>query len=519
MEAAVQITQSLHRAHQQDPDQLATVFGDRTRTMAEVLDRVSRLASALRELGVSSDDRVAILSLNSDRYHEYLLAVPWADAVFTPANVRWSPAEISFSLRESDTRVLFVDQTFVPMIPPLRELSPQLETVIYSGDGDCPDGMLDYERLIAGSSPVEDAGRGGAKMAGLFYTGGTTGTPKGVMLSHDNMVVSALGSLSTGGFLSPRGRLLHAAPMFHMADVAAWVAGQQVASTHVIVPSFTPQAVLDAISQDGATDTLLVPTMIQLVVDHPDATSHDLSSLKHVVYGASPISEAVLERARKIFSSASFTQAYGMTELSPVTTLLLPEEHDDPVLRRGAGRAVPHAEVRIVDPDDREVPRGTVGQIVARGDHVMLGYWQRPEETADALRGGWMHTGDGGYMDDSGYVFVVDRIKDMIITGGENVYSAEVENALAQHPAVASCAVIGVPDEQWGERVHAVVVLQAESAATAAELTDFCRQHIANYKVPRTVAFVDALPMSGAGKILKRELRKLHWAEDGRQVQ
>ncbi|GAA1656207.1 long-chain fatty acid--CoA ligase [Fodinicola feengrottensis] len=515
----MQITQALHRACQQDADQVATIYLDRTRTMAEVIDRVARLAGALRQLGVRADDRVGILSLNSDRYHEYLLAVPWADGVFTPVNVRWTPAEIGFSLRESDTRVLFVDQAFVPMVPALKEQFPGLETVIYSGEGDCPEGMLDYETLVAEATPVEDACRGGQQMAGLFYTGGTTGLPKGVMLSHDNMVVSALGSLSTGQFMSPRGRLLHAAPMFHMADVASWTAGMQLGCTHVMVPSFTPLGVLAAISEHRITATLLVPTMIQLMVDHPEATSHDLSSMQNVLYGASPISDAVLERARKVFSSASFTQAYGMTELSPVTTLLLPDEHDDPVLRRCAGRAVPHAEVRIVDPDDQEVPRGKVGQIVARGDHVMLGYWNRPEETADALRGGWMHTGDGGYMDENGYVFVVDRIKDMIVTGGENVYSAEVENALARHPAVASCAVIGVPDEQWGERVHAVVVLQPESVATPAELTDFCRDYIANYKLPRSVAFVEALPMSGAGKILKRELRKVHWAEDGRQVQ
>jgi acyl-CoA synthetase (AMP-forming)/AMP-acid ligase II len=515
----MQITQSLHRAYQQDPDCPATIYAGRTRTMGEVLDRVARFAGALRELGVRTDDRVGMLSLNSDRYHEYLLATPWADAVFTPVNVRWTTSEIGYALRESDTRVLLVDQTFAPMVAALKTEFPGLSTVIYTGDDDVPDGMLGYEELVAGAEPVPDAGRNGKQMAGLFYTGGTTGAPKGVMLSHDNMVVSALGTLATGGFFRPRGRLLHAAPMFHMADVAAWAAGMQIGSTHVIVPSFTPAGVLSAISGHQVTDTLLVPTMIQLLVDHPEVADHDLSSMQHIAYGASPISDAVLERARKVFPTASFIQAYGMTELSPVTTLLLAAEHDDPVLRRGAGRAVPHAEVRIVDPDDNEVPRGTVGEIVARGDHVMLGYWQRPQETAEALRGGWMHTGDGGYMNENGYIFVVDRIKDMIITGGENVYSAEVENALAKHPAVATCAVIGVPDEKWGERVHAVVVLQQESEVTPGELTDFCRQSIANYKVPRTVAFVEALPMSGAGKILKRELRKMHWAGDGRQIQ
>jgi len=510
------LTQTLHQAVQQRPDELITIFGDRTRTVTECADRVARLAGALRGLGVSEGEPVGILSLNSDRYHEYLLAVPWADAVLNPINIRWTPAEIGYSLRESETKVLLVDDTFAPMAPKLLDEHPGLSTVVHMGDGPAPDGMLGYEDLIAGSEPVEDARRGGDALLGLYYTGGTTGTPKGVMLSHRNLMTSALGTLATGGFMSSRGRLMHTAPMFHLADGAAWVSGQLVGATHVIVPVFSPAAVFAAITEHEVSDTLLVPTMIQMLVDDPAAADYDLTGLRHIVYGASPISEAVLDRARKVFSSAGFTQAYGMTELSPVTTLLLPDDHDDPSLRRAAGRAAPHAEVRIVDPDDNEVPRGTVGEIVARGDHVMLGYWRRPEETATALRGGWMHTGDGGYMDERGYVFVVDRIKDMIVSGGENVYSAEVENVLGKYPAVATCAVIGVPDERWGERVHAVVV--ALDAVTEEELRTFCREHIAGYKMPRSMEFVTALPMSGAGKVLKRELRRKHWDGAEKQV-
>lgn len=510
------LTQTLHQAVQQGPDRPMTEFGERVRTVGEVAGRVARFAGALKELGVGAGDRVGILALNSDRYHEYLLATPWANAVLNPINIRWSPAEIAYSLTESDTRVLLVDDAFVPMVPKLREAG--VTTVVHIGETPTPDGMLSYEDLVAGADPVDDARRGGDDLLGVYYTGGTTGTPKGVMLSHRNLLTSALGSLATGRFLTARGKLLHAAPMFHLADGAAWAAGQLVGATHVIVPMFTPAGVLEAISGRGVTDTLLVPTMIQLLVDHPDVARHDLTSMKHVVYGASPISEAVLDRARKVFPGAGFVQAYGMTELSPVATLLSAEDHDDPALRRAAGRAAPHAEVRIVDVDDAEVPRGGVGEIVCRGDHVMLGYWNRPEETATALRGGWMHTGDGGYMDERGYVFVVDRIKDMIVSGGENVYSAEVENALAKHPSVAACAVIGVPDERWGERVHAVVVLLDGREATGDELRDFCREAIAGYKVPRTFEFTDALPMSGAGKILKRELRKRHWTDGDRGV-
>jgi acyl-CoA synthetase (AMP-forming)/AMP-acid ligase II len=235
-----------------------------------------------------------------------------------------------------------------------------------------------------------------------------------------------------------------------------------------------------------------------------------VSSIAQLFYGASPISDALLVRARAVLSGAKFIQGYGMTELSPVATLLEDADHDDPQLRRSAGRAAPHALVKVVDPDGNEVPRGTVGEIVCSGDHVMLGYWNKPQETAAAVRDGWMHTGDGGYMDERGYVFVVDRIKDMIITGGENVYSAEVENVIAQHPAVAQCAVIGVADAQWGERVHAVVALVPGAELTVEELREHCRAQIAGYKCPRSLEIVTEFPMSAAGKILKRELRERH---------
>ncbi|WP_430336127.1 long-chain-fatty-acid--CoA ligase [Rhodococcus sp. ACT016] len=512
------LTQALHRSVQQDPDRPMTVFGDRMRSFREVHDRVTRLAGGLRALGVQPGDRVGIYSFNSDRYHEYLLAVPWLGAVLNPVNIRWSPDEVAFSLRDSDTRVLLVDDAFAQNIPVLLEKAPDIRAVIHCGEGKCPDGAIDYETLISDSAAVDDTRTGGDAMLGIFYTGGTTGHPKGVMLTHDNLLTSSLGCLATGEFLTHRGRLLHAAPMFHLADLMSWTAGCLVGSTHVIVPLFSPEAVLAAIERHDVTDALLVPTMIQMLVDDPRTPATDLSTLRHLVYGASPMSEGLLDRARRVFSDTGFTQAYGMTELSPVATLLLPDEHADPTLRRSAGRAAPHAEVTIVDSDDQELPRGTVGEVVVRGDHVMLGYWNRPQDTADALRDGWMHTGDGGYINENGYVFVVDRIKDMIISGGENVYSAEVENALAKHPAVAACAVIGVPDDQWGERVHAAVVLQPGSVATESDLREHVKSLIAGYKTPRTVEFVEALPMSGAGKILKRELRQQHWSNRGTQV-
>ena len=311
---------------------------------------------------------------------------------------------------------------------------------------------------------------------------------------------------------------MHSAPMFHLADGSGWVARNVVGGTHVILPGFTAETVAEAVERYQITDMFLAPTMIQMLVDSQAARDHDLSSLRHLLYGASPISQALLERTMALLPQATLLQAYGMTELSPTTTVLTAEEHADPALLRSAGRAVPIAEVKVVDENDNEVARGTVGEVVARGPHVMLGYWNRPEETAKALRGGWMHTGDGGYLDDNGYLFIVDRIKDMIVTGGENVYSAEVENALAQHPAVATCAVIGVPDADWGERVHAVVVLHDGGTATAGELREHCGALIARYKAPRTVDFVDALPLTAAAKVDKRTLRQSYWKDEARSV-
>lgn len=500
------LTQGLHRAVQQTPDATMTIFGERAWTFQEAADRVARLAGALRGLGVADGDRVAMLALNSDRYSEYLLAVPWANAVINPVNIRWSPAEVVYSFEDSQTGVLFVDDAFAAMLPALRQGYPGLQTVIHCGDGPAPEGALRYEELVAGTEPIEDARRGGDEMAGVFYTGGTTGFPKGVMLSHANLITSNLGALATGYILRTGARLLHAAPMFHLADLATWTGQLIRGGTHVIIPMFEPVAVMTAIETHQATDVFLAPTMIQMLVDHPSIAEHDLSSLRAVLYGASPIAQALLDRATKALPTATFIQGYGMTEVA-VATLLSPDDHRDARLT-SAGRAAPHAEVRIVDSHDQEVPRGTVGEVVVRGGHVMLGYWNKPQETAAALRGGWMHTGDGAYMDDDGYIYIVDRLKDMIVSGGENVYSTEVENAIAKHPAVATCAVIGIPDDQWGERVHAVVVLNPGAHATAQDISDHVKTLIATYKAPRSVEFVDALPVSGTGKVLKRELRK-----------
>ena len=384
------VTQGLHRSVQQKPDGIATIFGDRVRTFAEQHERVARLAGALRGLGIAPGDRVAYLGLNSDWFVEYCLAVPWADAAVNPVNFRWSPAEISYSLADSQTRALLVDDAFAELIPAIQQRYAELDTVVHVGDRNPPQGMLGYEELVAKGPAVEDLRRGGDALAGLFYTGGTTGFPKGVMLSHANLLTSTLGTLATG-FGGFGGRFLVVTPMFHIAGLLPIVSSLITGGTIVIVPAFEPVAVMRAIERHQVTDTVLIPIMIQLMVDHPQCADHDLSSLQRLGYGGSPISAAVLDRARKMLPGTSFAQAYGLTELSAVATMPMPADHQEsgpqPGRLRSGGQAAPHAEVRIVGPEGSELPRGQIGEIVCRGGHVMLGYWGKPEETAAALRG------------------------------------------------------------------------------------------------------------------------------------
>ena len=516
------LTQGLHRAIQQHPDRIAVRFGARTRTFGELGERVARLASALQRLGMQPGDRVAMLATNSDLYIEYQLAVPWGGGVLNPCNVRWSVAEIVYSLNDSGSTILIVDDSFASFAEQIRREAPGIAHVIHAGDAATPAGMHRYDTILDGAAPVADAGRAGDDLLGIFYTGGTTGFPKGVMLSHANLFASGMSLIGEG--ISPRGSVyLHAAPMFHLADFGISIPQHLAGNTHAIIPAFKPEAVLESIERDRVSDVLLVPTMIQMLVDHPAMKGgRDLSSLKRVVYGASSISEAVLDRAMAALPGVEFHQAYGMTELSPVATINPAWYHTVEGRKAGklrsGGRASFGTEVRIVDEIGAEVPLGTVGEVAVRGPNVMLGYWNKPEQTAAALRKGWMHTGDGAYMDADGFIFVVDRLKDMIKSGGENVFSAEVENALAQHPAIAACAVIGVPSEEWGEAVHAVVVVKPGASVGNDTLIAHCKALIAGYKCPRTIEQRAALPLSGAGKILKTELRKPFWAGRDKRI-
>ncbi|MES3021591.1 MAG: long-chain-fatty-acid--CoA ligase [Pseudomonadota bacterium] len=516
------ITQGLHRALQQKPDEIVIRLAGGGRTYRQFCERVAKLAGALQSLGMAPGDRVAMLSLNSDLYLEYQFGVPWGGGVVNPCNTRWSAAEIIYTLQDSESTILIVDDAYKAMAAQIVEQVPGMRHVIYAGQGKTPPAMLRYEDLLSASAPAVDVCRRGDDLAGIFYTGGTTGFPKGVMLSHRNLCSSAVAGLAEG--VAQAGRTyLHAAPMFHLADMGIalmhWVCG----NSHAFVPAFAPEAVLASIARERVTDMLLVPTMIQMLVDHPALKSgYDLSSLKRIVYGASPVSEAVLDRAMAALPGVEFVQAYGMTELSPIATINHAWYHTVEGRKEGklraAGRATVGVEVKIVDAGGVEVARGEVGEVAVRGSNVMLGYWNKPAQTAAAVRDGWMHTGDGAYMDPEGFIFIVDRMKDMIISGGENIFSAEVENAISRHPAVATCAVIGIPSQAWGESVHAVIVAKPGASVAPDDIIAHCKALIAGYKCPRSITFVDQLPLSGAGKVLKTKLREPFWQDQKRGV-
>jgi long-chain acyl-CoA synthetase len=484
----------LRRAVQVGRDRVAVTCGDVVLSYAETWDRCRRLVAGLGRLGIGPGDRVAVIGPNCHRYLELYQAVPGGGMVLVPLNQRHTEAELRYALDDSGARVLFAGR-------PVGALAACVEHVIDLDAG--------YEALLSaapdGVPPVhEDA------LAGLFYTGGTTGAAKGVMLSHRNLVANAFHFLAFLPF-GPDTVWLIAAPLFHAAGSIAVLATVWNGGHQVVLPAFDPAVALDLIETHGVTDTLLVPTMLAALNDEQAARPREVGTLHTICHGGSPVATETLRRAHAAFPTTELVHIYGATELAPIATTMRAEEQWLATPRiRSCGQPAVGVEIAIVSPDGVPVPAGEVGEVVARGPNVMAGYWNKPEATAQALAGGWYHTGDLGYMDEEAFVYLVDRAKDMIVTGGENVYSTEVEDVLYRHPAVLEAAVFAVPDERWGEAVHAVVVLRSD--ATEADLVAHCRADIAGYKVPKRIELRDEpLPKSGAGKVLKRELREPYW--------
>lgn len=498
----MRVTNALVRASRLAPDAPAAIDEKRSCTWREIADNVSRMAGEFVRRGIEPGATVAVLANNGIPFFMAWYAVPWSGAVIVPLNTRLALAELDFQLRDAQVSLLLHDADFTAQAEELLANGSVAQIMAIDAAFDACEPLAEYE--------------GKGALSGIFYTGGTTGLPKGVMLSHSNLTAMAMNLLAHMDFQSGD-VLFHAAPMFHLADIGT-LFGTMACGVHVFRKILDPARMIEDFAAHEVTHCFTVPVMIERLTAEAAARDLNLSGLQYLGYGGSPMAAASLDKARAQFRGVKFIQGYGQTEF-PAATFLSPEDHSpdaDPALLRSCGRACYGYDIRIVDEAGNEVPRGTVGEIVGRGDNMMMGYLERPEETAETLRNGWIYTRDAGWMNEDGYIFITDRLKDMIVTGAENVYSIEVENALSYHPAIIESAVIGLPDPKWGERVHAILVVSADSPSPVdQDLRAHCRERIAGYKIPKTFEYrTELLPRSAAGKILKRELREAKIAED-----
>ncbi len=496
------LSQVIGRSAMLRGDGPAIIDGDRIVTWTAFADRIARTAGLLRTIGMGTGDRVAMLALNSHVYLEFFFAVPWGGGIFTPLNFRLAVPELGAILRDAGAEILVVDPAHAHLIPELKAIAP-LREIIVVDEG--------YEALLATIDGIPDTGRAGDDIAALFYTSGSTGLPKGVMHSHTNIVMAGFTCIPMFQ-LNEDSVVLISGPLFHVGATGMCIPALTAAATVVLLARFDPGQVIEAVSGHRVTTMTMVPTMLRMVLDHPACRHHDLTSLRTVTFGGAPMPASLLAEALDVVGSARFIHCYGMTETTASCSSLPPRYLTEAGRTTSVGRPLTGIDMAIVDADDRPVGPGISGEIVVRGPVVMKGYWNQPEVTAKTLRGGWLHTGDVGHMDDRGFVFLVDRLKDMIITGGENVYSREVEDAIYSYPGVAQCAVIGIPDPRWGEAVHAIVAASNGAELDAAALMAHCRDRIAGYKCPRSIdVSVEPLPLNGANKINKPALRRPFW--------
>lgn len=480
----------------------------RAQKFSELDRRCRALAAAMDALGLGRGDRIALLMANGHAYIESYVALPAAGFVIVPINTRLADPEIEYILRDAGVSALITDR-------PPSAIEKAVGRVIRVPD--------DYESLIASTEPLSDLADlhhvSESDLAGLFYTGGTTGPSKGVMLTHRNLLANMWNTINCCEMRADD-RYLVMSPMFHAAGTYAVLASLALGATQVTVPAFDPERVLDVIESEGITTTLAVPTMMVALCEAQSRRPRDTSTLRLLTHGASPVAVETVRRFHELFPGTAMIHLYGATELSPLTTALANEQDELGGPReRSCGQPVLGCRVAVVNSEGDHLPAGESGEVVVRGDNVMAGYWNKPDETAAVLRDGWYHTGDVGWIDDEGFLFLVDRAKDMIVTGGENVYSTEVEQALMTHPAVLECAVYGIPDPKWGEAVAATVVPREGQSPTADDLMAHCRELIAGFKVPRRIEVsADPLPKSAAGKILKREIREPFWVGHDNRV-
>jgi len=498
------------------PDKVAIVFEGKRYTFSQLNDRLNRLANALSNLGVDKGDRVAMLQVNCNQCVETYFATAKLGAIYVPLNFRAKGDELTYMLNSSEANTLFVGERYIDLVNSLRSGLSSVKNFISIESKH--DGMLYYEDML--SSPAEEVVTeiSDDDTTILMYTAGTTGLPKGVMLSHNSFAIYVLENVTPADPELEEGNIL-TVPLYHVAGIQAMMAAIYGGRTLVMERQFEPVEWMELVEAEKANRAMMVPTMLKQLIEHPDFSKHDLRSLRVITYGAAPMSLEVIKKAVDVFPGVSFINAFGQTETASTITTLGPEDHiiagteeeREKKLRRlsSIGKPMSDVEMKIVDEEGHQLPVGQVGEIVARGPRVMTGYWKDEEKTEKTIdKEGWVHTGDMGYMDEDGYFFLAGRTTDMIIRGAENICPEEVEAVLHSHPKIEEVAVIGIPDEEWGEQPRAIVVVKQGETATGDEIIEYCRARMSSFKRPRSVIFVNELPRNPMGKVLKRVLRE-----------
>jgi fatty-acyl-CoA synthase len=514
----VDIRMILRKAVDLYPAKIGVIDGNRSFTYRHISERVTGLARFLQKKGIGVSDRISILEVNSHAFLEAYYASSGLGAILNPLNYRLSSKEIAFILKDAGTKWLIANTQFASLVKGALDEDIPLEGILWIGNAPTESfdlELYEYESTLnAYRGTFEPVSIQEEHVAHLYYTSGTTGRPKGVMLTHKNVCSHALGTIAELKLVDTD-VWGHVAPMFHLADAWATFAITWVGGRHVMVGQFEAEAVMATIEKQKITLSNLIPTMLNLMIKHPRATEYDFSSLREILSGGAPIAPELVRSIMETLG-CDYIQTYGMTETSPYLTFSILKDHlkalppDDQLkFKSKTGRPAIGVDLKVVDEAGMPIAADEqqVGEIWVRGDTVTPGYWNRPEETANAFSEGWLHTGDLATLDSEGYVNIVDRKKDMIVSGGENVYSTEVENVLYTHPAILEAAVFGVPDEKWGEAVNAAVVLRTGETATEDEIIAFCKEQQASYKAPKTIVFLDELPKTGSGKIYKKALR------------
>ena len=498
----------------QHAERTALITGSRRISYGELDNRARRVGNGLHALQLERQSRIAILCRNRHEFFEIWQGAAMAGHVLTPINAKLAAREIAFILNDSQARLLFVDHAFHGLV---QEISGELSTVQQIFTLDSHPEWISY-------SDWRDAQCADPPPRSLFpddtvvqmYTSGTTGFPKGVELEHTSVLACVRSMMGLAAW--PPGEVsLVTAPLFHTAGCAWAHCALQSGGTVVLLEELSPVAVLSAIEDHRVSEALLVPALIRMVLDSPQCADTDFSSLRRILYGASPIPVSSLRQAMQVFA-CDFEQGYGLTESVGPVAMLRPQDHDGGRKMQSCGKAVPGTVIHVVDPDGNECATDEVGEIIIEGPQLMKAYWNRPDDTRDAIRAGWLHTGDAGYYDADGYLYIHDRLKDMIVSGGENIYPAEVEGVLAACSGIAEVAVIGVPDERWGEAVKALIIPQPGSQISARDISDYAHQHMARFKCPKSIDFVESIPRTASGKILKKVLREPYWAGLDRRV-